>query len=172
MESRVRILGHSVHAILIVFPLGLLATGFIFDVIYLAVGNPLYATIAYWMIAAGIVGGLVAAPFGWADWTKIPSGTRAKTVGLQHGLTNTVVLAAFAVSFYLRYGISTDPPLAASVLSIVGALLALVGGWLGGELVERLAIGVHEGANPAAPSSLSSDVAYSRTSATAARGQR
>jgi hypothetical protein len=30
------------------------------------------ATVAYWMIAAGIVGGLAAAPFGWIDWFAIP----------------------------------------------------------------------------------------------------
>jgi hypothetical protein len=33
----------------------------------------------------------------------------------------------------------------------------LVTGWLGGELVERLAIGVDPGANPDAPSSLESE---------------
>jgi hypothetical protein len=31
----------------------------------------------------------------------------------------------------------------------------MITGWLGGELVDRLAIGVDEGANVAAPSSLS-----------------
>ncbi len=36
-----------------------------------------------------------------------------------------------------------------------GIALALVGGWLGGELVERLGIGVHAGAHPNAPNSLS-----------------
>jgi hypothetical protein len=34
-------------------------------------------------------------------------------------------------------------------------LLALVTGWLGGELVERLGVGVDEGAHLQAPSSLS-----------------
>jgi hypothetical protein len=32
--------------------------------------------------------------------------------------------------------------------------MAVVSGWLGGELVERMGIGVHEGAHPDAPSSL------------------
>jgi hypothetical protein len=30
------------------------------------------ATVAYSMIAAGIIGGLVAAPFGWIDWFAFP----------------------------------------------------------------------------------------------------
>ena len=64
MESRAKILGHAIHPILIVFPLGLLATAVVFDVIYLIWGNPDMANVAYWMMAAGIVGGLLAAPFG------------------------------------------------------------------------------------------------------------
>jgi uncharacterized membrane protein len=40
------------------------------------------------------------------------------------------------------------------MLSLAGALLMLVTGWLGGELVERLGVGVDEGANLNAPNSL------------------
>ncbi len=104
MEARAKILGHAVHALLIVFPLGLLSTAVIFDVIHLFRGDTLSATISFWMIASGIVGGLVAAPFGWIDWSGIPSGTRAKTVGLTHRLVNTGVLALFALSLYFRWG--------------------------------------------------------------------
>ena len=80
MESKAKFLGHPVHQMLIVFPLGLLATGVIFDLIYLFWGNMTMVIVAYWMIAAGIIGGLVAAPFGWIDWFAIPRGTRAKSV--------------------------------------------------------------------------------------------
>ena len=41
------------------------------------------------------------------------------------------------------------------ILSLLGAGLAVVTGWLGGELVDRLGVGVHEGAHLNAPSSLS-----------------
>ncbi len=95
MESRAKIFGHAIHPILIVFPLGLLATGVVFDVVYLIWGNPQMATVAYWMIAAGIIGGFLAAPFGWIDWFAIPTGTRAKSVGLLHGLGNVVVSSDF-----------------------------------------------------------------------------
>jgi len=56
------------------------------------------------MLVAGIVGGLVAAPFGVIDWLAIPHGTRAKSVGGLHGGGNVVVLLLFAVSWYLRRG--------------------------------------------------------------------
>ena len=36
-------------------------------------------------IAVGVIGGSRAAVFGFIDWLAIPSGTRAKTIGLWHG---------------------------------------------------------------------------------------
>lgn len=156
MESKAKFLGHGIHPILIVFPLGLLATGVVFDVIYLVWGNPRMADVAYWLISAGIIGGLLAAPFGWIDWFGIPSDTRAKTIGLMHGLGNTLALLLFAGSWWLRNDLPERPETLASILSFLGAGMALIGGWLGGELVERLGVGVHEGANLNAPSSLSS----------------
>jgi uncharacterized membrane protein len=153
MESKARLLGHAVHPLLIVFPLGLLSTAVIFDVINFIRGDVLSGTVSFWMIAAGIVGGLVAAPFGWIDWTAIPRGTRARSVGLVHGLVNTTVVLLFAVSLYLRID-GVVPPTSAMILSGIGFVLALIGGWLGGELIERMGIAVHPGANPNAPSSL------------------
>src|SRR5262245_32523058 len=104
MEPGVRLFGHAIHPMLIVFPLGLLSTAVIFDLIYLATVNPAFPVVAYWLIAAGIIGGLLAAVFGLIDWIAIPSGTRAKTIGIYHGLVNVVVVLLFAVSFYLRSG--------------------------------------------------------------------
>src|SRR5690606_32914188 len=66
MESRAKLLGHPIHQMLIVFPLGLLATAVIFDVIGLFRGGD-WGQMAYYMIAAGIIGGLVAAVFGLLD---------------------------------------------------------------------------------------------------------
>ncbi len=153
-----KILGHSVHPMLVVFPFGLLATAVVFDVIHMTLGGPVFAVVAYWMIAAGIIGGLAAAFFGWADWFGIPAGTRAKSIGLAHGLVNTGVVLLFAISWYLRTGAPERPTIMASVIAIAGAGVALVGGWLGGELVERLGVGVHAGANVDAPSSLTTAV--------------
>ncbi len=161
MESKAKFLGHAIHPILIVFPLGLLATGVVFDVIYLIWGNSDMAAVAYWMITAGLVGGLIAAPFGWIDWFGIPSGTRAKTIGLMHGLGNVTALLLFAGSWWLRSDVPTRPETLASVLSFLGAAMAGFGGWLGGELVERLGVGVHDGAHLDAPSSLTNSSARS-----------
>ncbi|HZS60461.1 MAG TPA: DUF2231 domain-containing protein [Gemmatimonadaceae bacterium] len=156
MQSRAKFAGHPVHPMLIVFPLGLLATAMIFDIIHLAGGGDQWATAAYWMIPAGVIGGLIAAIFGLIDWLAIPSGTRARRIGAVHGLGNVVVVGLFAASWFLRRGDFLAPSALAYVLSFAGAGLALVTGWLGGELVDRLGVGVDDGANLDAPNSLRS----------------
>lgn len=156
MEARAKLLGHAIHPMLIPFPLGLLSTAAIFDVIYLVTDSSGIATAAFYAIAAGIVGGLLAAVFGLADWLAIPADTRAKRVGAFHGIGNVIVVAVFAATWLLRLGAADYRPGAVAIaLSIGGAVLGAVTGWLGGELVERLAIGMDDGAHPDAPNSLS-----------------
>jgi uncharacterized membrane protein len=160
MTSRAKVLGHPIHPMLITFPIGLLTTAVVFDIIYLSTDRPGFAAASAYAIAAGIIGGLVAAPFGWIDWFEIPANTRAKRIGLVHGLGNIVVVVLFAVSWLLRAGADGwVPGVWALVCSFVGVALAAVAGWLGGELVDRLAIGIDEGAHPDAPNSLSHKVA-------------
>lgn len=157
MESKAKLFGHPIHPMLIVLPLGLLATAVVFDIIYLLTDEDAFSTVAFWNIAAGIVGGLLAAVFGAWDWFHIPSGTRAKRIGLWHGGGNVVIVVLFAISWLIRLGggETYEPTPLAYVLSFVGVGLALVTGWLGGELVDRLAVGVDPGAHLDAPSSLS-----------------
>ena len=158
MRARARLYCHPIHQMLIVFPLGLLTTAVILDVVHLVRGGELSAEMAFWLIAGGIVGGLVAAIFGLIDWLGIPSGTRAHRIGLLHGVGNVVVVALFAGSWLLRRDRPVSPETLALVLSFAGAALATVTGWLGGELVDRLGVGVDDGANLNAPSSLSGPV--------------
>jgi uncharacterized membrane protein len=155
MESRVKFAGHPVHPMFVVFPLGLLATAVIFDIIYLVSDNSRWTIAAYYMIGAGILGGLAAALFGWLDWLGIPGGTRAKRIGLWHGVGNGVVLTLFLVSWLLRRASPETPPTGAVVAGLIGLVIASVSAWLGGELVDRLGVGVDEGAHLDAPSSLS-----------------
>jgi uncharacterized membrane protein len=155
MESRAKLAGHAIHPMLITLPLGLLATAVIFDILYLVTETDGFATASFYMIAAGIIGGLLAAIFGLWDWLAIPAGTRAKRIGLLHGVGNVLVVALFAVSWLLRRGQADyQPDGLAFWLGVVAVLLALWTAWAGGELVERLGVGVDEGANLDAPSSL------------------
>ena len=154
MESRAKLFGHPIHQMLIVFPLGLLATALIFDVVQLITGNGFWSELSYWMIGAGVVAGLIAALFGLVDWLAIPSGTRAKRIGAIHGIGNVIVVALYGLSWLMRTGSPASPEVPALVMAFLGGGLVLITGWLGGELVDRLAVGVDEGAHLNAPSSL------------------
>ena len=154
MESRAKLFGHALHPILIVFPLGLLSTSVIFDIIHIATGNPQWAVVSFWMIISGVIGGAVAAVFGLIDFLAIPPRTRAKAVGLLHAVTALSVLTLFFASWLVRFNDPDSPSTLAFLLSFVGAGGALMTGWLGGELVERLGVGVDTGAHLNAPNSL------------------
>lgn len=154
VDAKVKILGHALHPILISFPLGLLATAVIFDVLHLSTGTPRWAVVSFWMMVAGVIGGGLAAVPGTVDWLAIPRGTRAFQVGLVHGVGNVIVLLLFGTSLVLRREVPEQPETLALMSSFVGAALIGVTGWLGGELVERHGVSVHEGAALDATSSL------------------
>jgi uncharacterized membrane protein len=158
MESRVKLFGHPVHPMLIVYPLGLLSAAVIFDVLYLATKNADFATFSFWAIAAGLVGGLAAAIFGLIDWIAIPKGTRAKRIGAFHGGGNVIVLLLFAVSFLTRLDSAAYlPSTLPFILALLGAATALVTAWLGGELVYRLRVAVDDDAGLDASNSLAQE---------------
>jgi uncharacterized membrane protein len=156
MESRVKVLGHPLHQMVIVLPLGLLVMSVVFDGVYYFGGrNPRWADVSYWMIVSGLITGLGAAVPGAIDWYSIPSGTRAKAIGMWHGLANAFgVVGLFGASWFLRRNSPTSPPDVALLLSLGGLLIGSVAGWLGGELVDRLGVGVDPGAHLNAPNSL------------------
>jgi uncharacterized membrane protein len=165
MESRVKLLGHPIHPMLIVVPLGLFIASVIFDALFLWRGNPVFATVAYWNIAGGIIGGLLAAVFGLIDWLGIPSRTRAKRIGLLHGGTNVLVVAMFAFVWWTRStAVDPAPTTNLFMIEVAALLFGSFAGWLGGELVNRLAVGVDDGAHLNSPSSLSGLPAAQRDS--------
>jgi uncharacterized membrane protein len=161
VESKAKLFGHPVHPMLIPFPLGLLGMAVIFDVLAVVAGQTSLGLAAHSMIAAGIITGLIAAIPGAIDWSAIPSGTRAKQIATTHGLGNVIIVVLFTIAWLLRRQTPDDPsglPLILELIALVGAVAT---GWLGGELVDRLGVGVDPGAHLDAPSSLSNRPARS-----------
>lgn len=157
MKSHLKILGHPVHPMLIVFPLGLLVSSVAFDALALATKNREHARTAHKLIAGGVLTGAVAGAAGLVDFLAIPSGTRAKRVGASHGLGNVLLLALFGASWTLRREDPENPPRAALGLSLAGLLLGNFTAWLGGELVYRLGVGIDPNIDLDAPDSLTHD---------------
>src|ERR1051326_2012977 len=102
MESKAKLLGHSIHQMLVVFPLGLLVMGVIFDIIYKATGRGSFSDAAHFNVSAGLLPGLLGAVFGFWDWLHIPGGPRARAIGAWHGGGNVGVILLFAANWALR----------------------------------------------------------------------
>lgn len=81
------------------------------------------------------------------------------------------MLTLFAGSAWLRSADPAVPSAVAQWLSFGAVALSLVTAWLGGELVGRLGVGVSDGANLNAPSSLSGRDVNGRPLAPQPRGR-
>ena len=147
MKSRAHVFGHSLHQILIAFPIALLSSSVLFDVLWRITDDPKWPPMAFYLIELGLVGGLLAALFGFIDYLAIPRAVRAKRTGALHGIASVILIAIFAGSWASRLGHVASPPPHALFLSFCGLALLGGAGWLGGELVTRFAVGVVDGAN-------------------------
>lgn len=136
--------GHPLHPMLVVLPISALVGAAVCDWIYLYNGNDFWAVAAFWLIAAGLVTGVVAAGAGIIDLMSVE---RARTMGIAwaHAVGNVLVLGFVLVNFLIRRDDPADPPLAAIAISTVVFAALLVTGWLGGELTFRHGVGVSRG---------------------------
>jgi uncharacterized membrane protein len=157
--TRVNFLGHPVHVMLMPLPIGLLSSTAALDAIDLVRGGGALARASSVNLIGGLASGAVAGLFGAIDYlSSVPRRTRAKRLGAAHGIGNLTALALFGTSLGLRLarrgGLRARPPRAATLLEIAGAAILVGTAWLGAEMVNRLGVGVYEGAGPDAPSSL------------------
>ena len=147
MQTPASVARHPIHPMLAVFPLGLLLTAVVFDVITLVTGGPTPRLVAFYLIAAGVLGALPAAVPGFIDYVSLQG--RPGRLATWHMGLNVAAVAVFLVSFGLRtrWGESWVPPGSSlpPALSSVGAAALMVSGWLGGHLVYVHRVGVAEG---------------------------
>ena len=132
---------HPIHPMLVVLPIGLWIAALVFDIVHAVSGNPLWRTLAFWNIAAGIIGALLAAVPGFVDYLDLEG--RARRIATFHMVLNLGAVALFAVNWYIRTRVAPGSwwPLALSVIGVVGIGIS---GWLGGELVYAERVGVEE----------------------------
>src|SRR5881394_3064389 len=107
MKARIRVAKHALHPMLVVFPLGLLATSVAWDICRLATGHASWGMISFWTIVAGVIGALLAAVPGFIDWLAIPQNTRARKVGLYHMVLNLTVVGLFVITLIARWNTDT-----------------------------------------------------------------
>ena len=133
VESRIKVLGHPLHPMLVVFPVGLLVTSACVDVF--AFWRQMAAlALAQLNIGVGLPIGIIAMSVGWLDWLAIPEKTRAKRIGAIHGVSNMLAIVMFGIVWIMRRGYSmTMLPTWLIVVEVAGLLTILFAGWLGGD---------------------------------------
>lgn len=142
VPSTVAIAGHPLHPALITFPIALLVAAPASDIAYWLLGDVFWARASFWLIAVGLVTGLIAAITGLLDFIRIGR-VRKHTAGWAHMYANVTALVLTAINLGLRLG---DPAenvvFTGLILSVIIATLLGISGWYGGELVYRHKIAV------------------------------
>jgi uncharacterized membrane protein len=136
--------GHPFHPILVAIPIGTWVASLVFDIIGLAVDDPSpFALGAQVLIAIGVIGALLAAIFGFIDFTGIASGTPAKRTAVIHLSLNLAAVVLFAVNYFVRAASDHDAvSIVGLVLSIIGLVAIGFSGWLGGKLAYHYGVRV------------------------------
>ena len=130
------------------YPIALWTTSVITDVIFYFQRNGSLVLISKFLIAAGLLGAVLAAIPGIIDWLTITDPVVTK-VANWHARLNIAAVIIFAASLYLRMknygaplvGFHLKIPFA---VSVVGWVLMAVSASLGGKLVYEHRMGVKE----------------------------
>jgi uncharacterized membrane protein len=143
MKSRAAIAGHPLHPIFVAIPIGLWSFAPVCDLIYLfGWGDASWKTVAFYCIGGGLLGAVPAIITGLIDF-PIVQGAAARLIAKFHLAFNSVVSLIFLINFGLRFSeFKTSFGLIPVILSVVGAGLLGISGWLGGELVSRFGVSV------------------------------
>ncbi|HXS28587.1 MAG TPA: DUF2231 domain-containing protein [Steroidobacteraceae bacterium] len=140
---RIRLAGHPIHPMVVHFPIALWTVGVAADAGGWIWRDPIFWTLSFYAQALGDLAGAAALVTGWLEFTTILRATPAQDAAVGHMLVMCSAWVAFLLSLALR----TYPPrmpstVWPSVIAAAGWLTMAVGGWLGGKLVYRFAVGV------------------------------
>src|SRR5438067_1513039 len=118
MQSKIRILGHPVHPMLVPFPIAFYTATLVCSIVYASNGNIFWFRVGFIANCAGIVMAAVAILPGLIDWLSIPELSDAKTTGLKHMVANVFSLGCFVANAAVNYTTlsAPHPPAQASVM--------------------------------------------------------
>jgi uncharacterized membrane protein len=138
MRTPASIAGHPIHPMLVPLPIGLWIFSLVCDLVYVFwSADPTWKTVAFYTMAGGIVGALLAAVPGLIDLLSLPA--RPKKTALIHMSLNLVIVALFVVNLWLRVQTPAGEQAPAMDLPVWLSLLAVgllaVSGWIGGHMV-------------------------------------
>jgi uncharacterized membrane protein len=134
MSSPASFKGHPFHPMIIPLPIGLWIFSIISDLSFkFGYGGAIWNDVAFYTLAGGIVGALIAALPGFVDLTGLTN-PKTKTIAIWHMIINLAAVSLYCVNFWLRLHREPGDNLPI-LLSAIGIGLIIISGWLGAELV-------------------------------------
>ena len=145
MYSKIKILGHPLHPMLVGFPVAFYTTTLAAFIYYTEKGDIFWFKLAFVANIAGVIMAGIAALPGFIDWLFIPPNIKAKRIGVLHMISNVIALLLYGTSVYVIKDKWTDtnPNVEISIfLTGIGFSLTLIAGFLGWTLVQKHHVGV------------------------------
>jgi uncharacterized membrane protein len=131
------VVGVLLHPLAVHFPLALWLTSTFFDLLAWQKGDPVYRRAAYWLVGLGLLGALISIGFGWIDLLDQERQGVGPGFLLRHRMHSGAAYAAtvaYAINFGWRYRSQRRLAGMLLVLSLIGAILIAVAGYLGGDM--------------------------------------
>ena len=125
------------HPLVVHFPLALWLTSALCDLLAWRREDVFYPRAAYWLVGLGLLGACVSIAFGWIDLLAQEREGVGMGLVLRHRLHSGVAYAAslvYGVNFGWRWWTRNRMSATLLALSLVGAALIAITGYLGGDL--------------------------------------
>jgi uncharacterized membrane protein len=142
--GKLRFFGHPVHPAVTHFPMALLPVSLLGDLFGVWTDASFWWSFSFYNLAIGLVLSIPALITGIIDFLAIPQEGTADRIAMRHMTIIITAIIMFTGSFFIRFGVEIPSGwrLMSSVsLSLLGLIFLLIGGWLGGQLVYRYAVG-------------------------------
>lgn len=125
------------HPLTVHFPLAFLLASTFFDLLAWRRADPLYPRAAIWMVGLGLIGAILSVAFGWLDFLALERQGVGSGLLLRHQVHSRLAYAAtvaYGVTLVWRRRWPDHLTGARLALSLVGATLIAMAGYLGGGL--------------------------------------
>lgn len=152
MYSRARIAGHPIHPMVVGFPIALFTATLACLLVYIGTHDTFYYRAAMVASLSGVTMAALAAIPGAIDLLSLPTGSRARRVGIKHGSYALATVGMFAIAAAVLYRnwafktmIDGEWQLDATVplaIATVGMVAVVIVGSLGWTLVQTHHVGI------------------------------
>jgi uncharacterized membrane protein len=140
MQTPASIARHPIHPMLVPIPIGLWIFSFVCDLFHVGgASSDAWTTVAFYTMAGGIIGALLAALPGLIDLLSLPEGPRSTAI--KHMSLNLTIVVLYIINFVMRWRVPANPG-GLVWLSLISLLLLVVSGWLGGKMVYEYGVAV------------------------------